>query len=88
MIPVFAAAMHQFGLPVVTGGVQNMSRIPIASAMVVGKEFGSITVGAAVTKGNTKLGDAIKASFASMNKSGDYNAILKKWNMSSLAYKF
>lgn len=23
MIPVFAAAMHQFGLPVVTGGVQN-----------------------------------------------------------------
>ncbi|KAE8128455.1 MULTISPECIES: ABC transporter substrate-binding protein [Bifidobacterium] len=63
------------------------SKQPDAFEMV-GKEFGSITVGAAVTKGNTKLGDAIKASFASMNKSGDYNAILKKWNMSSLAYKF
>ncbi|MCI1223438.1 MAG: ABC transporter substrate-binding protein [Bifidobacterium subtile] len=55
---------------------------------MVGKEFGSITVGAAVTKGNTKLGDAIKTSFAAMKKSGDYDSILKKWNMSSLAYKF
>ena len=54
----------------------------------VGDEFGVIKVGAAVTKGNTELGDALKQSFEKMNKTGDYKKILDKWDMSSLAYDF
>ena len=54
----------------------------------VGDEFGVIKVGAAVKKGNTALGKAIKNSFDKMNKSGDYKKILAKWHMSSLAYDF
>ena len=54
----------------------------------VGKQFGVIKVGAAVTKGNTTLKKTLTKEFAKMNSSGEYASILKKWNMSSLAYKF
>lgn len=54
----------------------------------VGDEFGVIKVGAAVTKGNTHLGQTLKSEFAKMNSSGTYMKILDKWHMSSLAYKF
>lgn len=55
---------------------------------MAGKEFAPIEVGAAVTKGNSTLADALTASFKKLNDSGDYAKILAKWNMSSLAYKF
>lgn len=54
----------------------------------VGKEFGVIKVGAAVTKGNTDLVKALQSEFTKMNNSGSYKKILDTWHMTSLAYKF
>lgn len=55
---------------------------------MVGKPFGEIEVGAAVKKGNDELSKALSKSFATMNSDGAYQQILKRWAMTSLAYKF
>jgi polar amino acid transport system substrate-binding protein len=52
---------------------------------MAGKPFGPIKVGAAVKKGNKTLQDALTKAFSAIKADGEYDKILKKWNISELA---
>ncbi|WP_125614356.1 ABC transporter substrate-binding protein [Specibacter cremeus] len=56
-----------------------------ANFEIAGKPFGTIKIGAAVTKGNATLQQNIKEAFASMKSDGTYAATLKKYNVSAMA---
>lgn len=61
---------------ILAGGVQNMSQIPIASAMVVGKEFGFTTPTAESTNWLHRYGDQEISQFRGAE------LIAEKWNLS------
>jgi polar amino acid transport system substrate-binding protein len=48
---------------------------------LVGEPFNRIKVGAATRKDDTALHGALTTAFAAVQKSGEYAAILKKWNL-------
>ncbi|MFJ9906730.1 ABC transporter substrate-binding protein [Streptomyces sp. NPDC101152] len=48
---------------------------------LVGEPFNRIKVGAATRKDDTSLHDALTQALAAVRKSGTYDAILKKWNL-------
>jgi polar amino acid transport system substrate-binding protein len=49
---------------------------------LVGEPFNRIKVGAATRKDDASLHDALTKALAAVRKSGTYDAILKKWNLS------
>ncbi|MER6421769.1 ABC transporter substrate-binding protein [Streptomyces sp. NPDC001137] len=49
---------------------------------LVGEPFNRIKVGAATGKDDASLHDALTKALAAVRKSGTYDAILKKWNLS------
>jgi polar amino acid transport system substrate-binding protein len=54
---------------------------------LAGEPFGTIKIGAAVTKGNATLQKAISDAFAAMHADGSYEEVLKKYNTSPMALK-
>jgi polar amino acid transport system substrate-binding protein len=52
---------------------------------MAGAPFGAIKAGAAVKKGNKTLQDALTKAFNEIKADGEYDKILKKWNLSELA---
>ncbi|MFF4799990.1 ABC transporter substrate-binding protein [Streptomyces sp. NPDC001351] len=48
---------------------------------LVGEPFNRIKVGAATRKDDTALHDALTQALAAVRKSGTYDAVLKKWNL-------
>jgi polar amino acid transport system substrate-binding protein len=58
-----------------------------AQIQMAGKPFGTIKIGAATAKGNTKLHDAIQQALDELQSNGTYAKILDQWGMTDLSIK-
>ena len=56
-----------------------------AQIQMAGKPFGTIKIGAATVKGNTKLHDAIQQAMDELESNGTYAKILDQWGMTDLS---
>jgi len=56
-----------------------------AQIQMAGKPFGTIKIGAATAKGNTKLHDAIQQAMDELESNGTYAKILDQWGMTDLS---
>ena len=69
------------------GSVQGTEAIPTVLASkegpfrVVGKPFTNVRIGIGFNKADTELRDAVLAAFTEIHKSGEYDALLKKWGI-------
>lgn len=56
-----------------------------AKIKMAGEPFGTIKIGAATTKGNKELHDAIATALATLESNGTYAKILDEWGMTDLS---